>query len=166
MYQVITPTAPLKLDEDERNDSLDCNYWYLSANSDLVKMSATWSVDGMYRVEMDPQANSSRMKWKSISICRVRPWNMGLWAICNAKILSHKMVGAVRRGTPSSRRRKQNHRRSATVDAIARYSDSTLDLAMVDCFLAVEEIKLDRKKRQLPVTDRQSEESPAQSAFE
>ena len=133
----VTPTAPVKLDGEERSESLDRNHWYPYVDRDLVKIFATWSADGMYHATMDPQAKNSWMKWKSISICRVRPWKKGLCAICKAELLSHRMVGARRRGTPSSQRRKQNHQRSATVDAIARYSDSALDRAMVDCFLAV-----------------------------
>ena len=67
---------------------------------------------------------------------------------------------------PRSHKRKESHVSSATVDAMERYSASVLDLATVDCFLALQDIQLPLRKVQNPVVERRLVGQPAQSALE
>ena len=67
---------------------------------------------------------------------------------------------------PRSHKRKESHVSSVAVDAMERYSASVLDLATVDCFLALQDIQLPPRKVQNPVVERRLVGQPAQSALE
>ena len=67
---------------------------------------------------------------------------------------------------PRSRKGKESHVSSAAVDAIERYSALALDLANVDCFLALQDIQLPPRKVQNQVVKRQLVGQPAQFALE
>ena len=67
---------------------------------------------------------------------------------------------------PRSLKRKESHVSSTTVDAMERYTASALDLATIDCFLALQDIQLPPRKVQNHVVERQLVGQPAQSASE
>ena len=86
--------------------------------------------------------------------------------MCKALRLSQCKIGGQGRGMPRSRKRKESHVSSATVDAMEWYLASALDLATIDCFLALQDIQLPPRKVQNHVVERQLVGQPAQSASE
>ena len=122
--------------------NLHRKWWKSSWPKALVKMSAICSCDDVWTAVKRPDRILSRIMWQSISICLLRSWNNGLWAMRRANWLSQCKLKGSGWEIPKSARSCFNQLSSQVVTAMARYSASAEERATVVCFLVRHEIGL------------------------
>ena len=117
-------------------------YVTLGSRSDLVKISASRSLEFINEVVISPEMIFSRMKWQSISICLVRSWETGLEVMCKTAWLSQMSFIEPTLQNFNSWNSCLNHISSHVVRVIAQYFASAFDLTITFCFLLFYEMRL------------------------
>lgn len=120
---IISSTHPRNLNGRSRMLRLEHKRLKRVAESGLVRRSASWSwLDSKLTVNFFFLATRSLTKWKSILMCFVSAWNIGLEDRYVASILSHQRVGPWDSRKPSSAAKDCYHWISAAVSARVLYS--------------------------------------------
>lgn len=101
----------------------------------LVNTSAIYSLVRTKCRAIKPSIIFSLVKWECMSICFVRWWRTGFWAMLRAKTLSQERVTGFKLETPNSSRRQTNQVTSEVTVPITQYSASQEDLVTVLYFL-------------------------------
>lgn len=125
----------------------------VEAGNALVNASASWCCDLTGSSLIAPDVILSRMKWQSISICFVRSWKIGLFAICIAARLSQYITAGVVQTTWKSIGNCLIQITSLTVAPRALYSASAEEREMVVWHLDFQETNNLPMKMQKPVVD-------------
>lgn len=120
--------------------SLERNCRCRGSGSDLVNISASWSLERTKVKEMRPDKCCWWTKWQFNSTCLVRSWNTGVGAIWIAARLS-EWIGTRRGGgTDRSVSRQVSQVSSATTHLIDLYFAFTNHKEIEICFLDFQEI--------------------------
>jgi len=146
--------------------NLHDNIWKWSRHKALVKIYTSWLEVSMCLVVIRPDCNFSQTTWQSISICFVRSWKTGFWAMWRAAWLSQYKIMGLERWMSRSWRSVLSHVSSQVVDARARYSASAEEWETVYCFLVRQEIGLVPSWMKKPMVDLRVSGQLAQSESE
>lgn len=101
-----------------------------------------------------PSLILSRTKWQSISMCLVRSWNTGLFAMWIADTLSQKSWATASHFIPKSCKRYWKKVMSLLALAMERYSAVAEERETTCCFFDFQEIRESPKSIQKPETER------------
>ena len=118
----------------------------------FVMISASWLCVLTWVKWSNPNCTCSRTKWQSMSMCLVLSWKVGLEAMCKAVWLSQSNLIAPAE-TPKSFSSCTSQMTSLVTLAMALYSASVDDCAIVFHFFDFQETRASPRNTQKPEVD-------------